>query len=282
MPFRRAWVFLLLPILPLAAALSASDASRTIDRRFSAEKARVWADCRAFRAARDGAGKVCSDDEFSGSIPFYKRGTEAVDAAVVRARAGDTLGFGTEMARAIDACNRADDQGSLIATLVSSSLMKRILDTLEANASVLDAESRRTLLARARLRSAAHPFDAARIDHAWWTFQAAALMPLPFRPAEELRAMAAVRESDLVFGAMDRAISEGDVERCKQAAERGATRSGALGMMASPEMCAKIADARATGRRLEDARSAGTRTSSGTSCYAAERSTAARVGRPLR
>lgn len=276
MPFRRAWVFLLLPILPLAAALSASDANHTIDRRFAAEKARVWSDCRAFRAARDGAGKVCSDDEFGGSLRFYKRGTDAVDAAVSHARAGDVLGFGTEMARAIDACNRADDQGSLIATLSASSLMKRILDTLEANPGVLDLESRRTLLARAHLRSAAHPFDAARIDQAWWTFQGAALMPLPFRPVEELRAMEAVRESDLVLGAMDRAIGDGDVARCKQAAEARTTKRGPLTMLASPEMCTKIADARATGRRLEEAKSSGPRTSS---CLGAERATAARPGR---
>ena len=162
MPFRRAWVFLLLPILPLAAALSASDAAQTIDRRFAAEKGRVWADCRAFRAARDGAGTVCADDEFGGSLRFYKRGTEAVDAAVRRARTGDSLGFGIEIARAIDACNRADDNGTFIAALTSSSLMKRILDTLDANAGLLDAESRRTLLARAHLRSVAHPFDTAR------------------------------------------------------------------------------------------------------------------------
>lgn len=240
-------------VLPLAFVVGGVSATRHVHDDYRRERDRTLASCRAFRTApgRENAG-VCRNDDFARRLDRQRRGSAALDDARRAGGRADVFGFADAVGRVIDEANHADDDGTLLGTLVANKLYGELLDVLERHRGIVDNESRRTLLARAHFRSAEHPFDTARIDAAWRTMTATDAFPVT--PIAEMRAVEAIRESNIVLSDMDRALVERDVGRCELAQRTGGPRQT---LQLGATWCKKIRDVMDTGERLALAKRTG-------------------------
>lgn len=240
-------------MLVVAAAGGALVASRGTHARYEQARERAFAGCRAYRASPGHANAdVCRTDAFARPLDSMKRARDAIADAKKSAARRDVLGFAGAIARALDRANEEDDRGSTISAMIASRIVADVLDVLDANASLLDEESRRALLARAHLRAAAHPFEAERVHEMWLAAeQVGELRVPPVFVVSEARATEAIVQADVTLAEMDRAVLDGDVGRCERAATH-ASGSGPIAFMG--RSCARMREIVAVGERLERAR----------------------------
>jgi hypothetical protein len=237
---------LIAPLLLLAGLVfGACTVSRGAHARFEAERARVDAACRAYRAARPDAN-VCRDDPYARRvIPAYQQGRARLADARHRLDAGDTDAAAAVLRHVFDDATRMDGSGTFIASCASASLVNEGLDLLER--APLGPDDRREIASHALLRSAAHPYEGERLTHLWLLSREDFL---PRGPIGEALLADAMLEEDVVLAEMDRAVLAGDVGRCERAA------LGRRGLRATQgiTLCEKAAEVARTGKRLQATR----------------------------
>lgn len=235
--------------LVIAAALTAS---HRLQERFDSARSRARDSCRAFRAA-PGHEKadVCNDDAFAPPLwPRFREGRSEIAFARTNFERRDTAGAITALATALQIANELDDRATLTSSLLSARLVSDTLELLDAFD--LDRGFRRTLLSGVHLRSARHPFEGERVDRLWMIARDDSWFS--HTPFGQVVLVDDMVKNDIVLDAMDRALADNDVERCRLEAFRevGIFPSAGLDVSLCPTMVSVVS----TARRLDETRGA--------------------------
>lgn len=236
----------------LALAISARACRSDGEARLHAAQARATEACRVFRAQPGQLdAEVCRYDDFGPSTISLSR---AADASVSRARASLAAGDPRAAERALLAASakvRELDRHGGFGALHAAHVVTGILSLVDAHPADLDPQALVTIL-DVELRAATHPFETWRVHKLWSmsTYLQYRLGDAPDLSAGDLAS--AMETDDAAYLAMDRATTDGDTARCKQAARTTSVIS--YGHAFNEGLCPKMAEVVATGKRLATAR----------------------------
>jgi hypothetical protein len=211
---------------------------------------RTWneARCGAFMRRMPDAQDPCGPERLGPSTAEELRaGRVDIEAARAAAERGDRQRAAAALAASLSRSRRMERRSTTFATMMAATLVRDVLDVLEAHPSLATDPALRESLLKGALASAERPLESERL----WVISSALAGPprstLAIWDTTTGREVDVAEREDAILAQMEIALRAGDVEACHRAAARG---DALFGVPLRHVLCTKMIDVVSTARRL--------------------------------